>query len=461
MALNKDAARQLRNIFGEDACYFSATDCWPYGYDNSKQHHCPEAVVLPTSHQQVVDTIRLCNQFRIPVTSRGRGTGTTGASVPIHAGLVLSLERMTQLVEIHRGDRTAVTEPGITNQALQDRLGQDRFFWAPDPGSAAYCTVGGNIACNAAGPRALKYGATRENVLGLKIVTGIGDTIVTGTRTTKSAVGYDLTRLLIGSEGTLGIITQATLKIIPLPGSKITLRALYTSDQAACEAVANVMSHNPTPCALEFLDTHAVKLVTRHSQVQLPDTARAILMAEIDGDEHCVNSDATALSANLRNSGCIEVQSAISPEEITELWAARKSLSPILRTLAPDKINEDVVVPVSALPALINAANQTARQSGLPIVCFGHAGNGNLHINIMYDRSNPQENRNACSALNEIFNTVLRLGGTLSGEHGVGIAKRDFIASELDSDSIHLMQAIKKQFDPNLILNPGKSLPDL
>jgi D-lactate dehydrogenase len=451
----------LQAVLGADNVLTDPADRWPYGQDNSRKHTPPDAVAFATTHTQVLETVRLCNQYNVPMLARGRGTGTTGSAVPVRGGLVLSLERMDRIVEMDAANRVMRVEPGAINQAIQDKAAEHGFFWPPDPTSGAYCTVGGNIALNAAGPRALKYGSTRENVLGLIAVTGNGDEIHTGTYTTKGVVGYDLTRLLIGSEGTLAIVTQATLKLTPLPESRRTLQAVYGSVRAAAAAVSRLMAQPVTPCALEFMDAAAIEMIRSYSQAELPQGAGALLMIELDGPEAAMETAVATISAAARGEGLLSLAAAKNKDEAAALWTTRKALSPALRNIAPNKLNEDVVVPVSRIPELIDGLEKLSREFGIPIVNFGHAGNGNIHVNLLYDTQDPQQERNALPCLSKVFDLVLALGGTLSGEHGIGIAKRDYINRAIDPVTLDLMRAIKRQFDPRGILNPDKIFPPL
>ncbi len=432
---------------------------WVYGYDNSRKHVPPDAVAYATTHEQVVAIVRACHEYGVPVVGRGRGTGTTGSSIPLQGGLVLSFERMHRIVQMDAANRALRVEPGITNQAAQDEAGKHGFFWPPDPTSAAYCTVGGNIALNAAGPRAVKYGATRENVLGLTAVTGAGETIHTGVYTTKSSIGYDLTRLLIGSEGTLALVTEATLKLTPLPESRRTLQAVYRDIRSATQAVVAVMSQPVIPCALEFMDAASIEMIRNYSQAELPRGAGALLVIEIDGQEAGMDAAVEAISKAAKNDGLVSLAAAKTKQEADALWAARKALSPALRTLAPNKLNEDVVVPVSRIPELIEGLEKLSKEYGIPIVNFGHAGNGNIHVNLLYDTQDPQQEKNSLPCLSRVFDLVIQLGGTLSGEHGIGLMKRDYIARAIDPATLNLMRAIKREFDPKGILNPGKIFP--
>jgi D-lactate dehydrogenase len=434
-------------------------DCWPYGYDNSRRHACPQAVFFARRHDQVADLVRLCHATGTPVTARGTGTGTTGATVPLTGGIVVSFERMARIIEIDAENRYARVEPGVTNQALQDAASGHGLFWPPDPTSASISTVGGNLACNSAGPRAVKYGTPRENTLGLTAVTGTGDTLRTGTLTTKGVVGYDLTRLLIGSEGTLALITGATLKLTPLAESRRTLRALYRDIHSAARAVSAIMGQPVTSCALEFMDRAALEMVRSHEDPGLGEETGALLMIEVDGPSHCIDEAARAVAGAARNEGTLEVEVATTHQEVERLWRVRKALSPALRNVAPKKINEDVAVPVSRLPELIGGLEALAAGHNITIVNFGHAGNGNIHVNLLVNPDDPEEMRQAASCLEAVFALVLELGGTLSGEHGVGLEKRDFVASEIDPVALDLMRRIKRQFDPGGILNPLKALP--
>jgi D-lactate dehydrogenase len=450
---------RLKAVLGADNVLTDPADRWPYGQDNSRKHTPPDAVAFATTHAQVLETVRLCNEYNIPIVARGRGTGTTGSAIPVRGGLVLSLERMDRIIEMDAANRVMRVEPGAINQAIQDQAAEHGFFWPPDPTSSAYCTVGGNIALNAAGPRALKYGSTRENVLGLVAVTGNGDEIHTGTYTTKGVVGYDLTRLLIGSEGTLAIVTQATLKLTPLPESRRTLQAVYDSVRAAAAAVSRLMAQPVTPCALEFMDASAIEMIRRYSQAELPQGAGALLMIELDGPEAAMDAAVTKISAAARGEGLLSLAAARTRDEAAALWTTRKALSPALRNIAPNKLNEDVVVPVSRIPELVDGLEKLSREFGIPIVNFGHAGNGNIHVNLLYDTQDPQQERNALPCLSKVFDLVLALGGTLSGEHGIGTAKRDYINRAIDPVTLDLMRAIKRQFDPRGILNPDKIFP--
>jgi D-lactate dehydrogenase len=449
----------LTALLGPGRVLTDPADRWAYGYDNSRLHAVPDAVCLPGSAADVAGVVRLCNARRIPLVPRGRGTGTTGATVPVGGGIVLSLERMDRILEIDPANRMARVEPGVTNQRLQDAASALGFFWAPDPTSAAVCTVGGNLACNAAGPRAVKYGTARESTLGLRAVTGAGEEIRTGVMTTKGVVGYDFTRLLIGSEGTLAVITEATLRLTPLPAARRVMQAAYRDVRAAAQAVSAIMAQPVTPCALELMDRAAIDMIRGYSDLGLGSGIGALLMIEVDGSAAAVESDAGTLAAAAAVEGLVSLESAESPESAERLWRTRKALSPALRNVAPKKINEDVVVPVSRIPDLVEGLERLATEHAVRIVNFGHAGNGNIHVNLLVNPDDAAELARADRCLDATFDLVLRLGGTLSGEHGIGLVKRDFVGREIDPVTLRLMRDVKRQFDPNGILNPGKSLP--
>lgn len=460
MPLKPHIIRSFVDACGSQAVLTDRSECWTYGYDNSKLHACPDLVVLPQRPDQIQECVQVCRRYKVPLTTRGRGTNTTGATVPIHSGVVLSTERMDRILEMNTPNRNMRVEPGTLNAAVQERAGEHGLFWPPDPGSSDYCTVGGNLACNAAGPRAIKYGTCRENTLELCAITGAGDMIRTGNATSKGVVGLDLTRLLIGSEGILAIITEARLKLSPAAERTDTIRASYQDTSSAIDAVINILSQNTTPCALEFIDERSLNLIRMQEKIRCESRAKSMLIIEVDGMQQTIDADVAAISRAANNPGCTDLQNASEPQQKKELWLARKVLSQALRSFAPDKINEDVVVPVSQLSTLLQELELLSNKFSIPIFSFGHAGNGNIHVNLLYDESDKQEAESVRKCLAEIFDLVLRLDGTLSGEHGVGISKRDWIGKEIEPEALDLMRKIKQQFDPDRILNPGKVLPN-
>lgn len=447
---------QIGNIFPVERFYTDPVDCYAYAYDNSRKICPPDAVLFPLSADEIQRVVLLCNQFQVPLIPRGRGTGTAGGSLPEFGGIALSLERMTQILAVDPANRVVVTQPGVLNQSVQEAVKPHGFFWPPDPSSAAFSTIGGNIATGAGGPHAVKYGTTREHVLGLKAITGAGDLITTGCYTTKGVVGYDLTRLLIGSEGTLAVVTEATLKLTALPNVVTGITAHYRDLSSCTEAIVKIMALPHLPSALEFLDAGSLNLIRGRYPDMLPADTHAMLMIEVDGSGRDTTESVTAILAACQSEHLIF---AGEVDNIAALWKARKALSPLLREIAPKKINEDVVVPVDTLPQFLAGLTQLSHQYRLHNVNFGHAGNGNIHVNLLINPDNPDEVARAEKCLDEVFNLVIKLRGTLSGEHGVGSEKRAFVTKEIDASTLNLMRAIKRVFDPNNILNPGKLFP--
>jgi D-lactate dehydrogenase len=449
----------LQALLGEDGWRTDATTLAAHAQDNSWRHALPNGVALPRNRDQVLQIVRACRAHGVPVVARGAGTGTTGAAVPVNGSIVLSFARMDRILDIQPGNRCAVVEPGVLNGDLQHALVEHGLFWAPDPSSADICSIGGNLACNAGGPRAVKYGTSRDNVLGLVAVTGAGELIQCGGAYTKDATGYDLTHLLVGSEGTLALIVEATLKLTPLPVAQAGLRVLYRDANAAAAAVSRLMGQPVVPTRLEFMDARSLELLRRNG-AEVPE-AGAMLLVEADGDHDTLPYLLQALATAAEGDGMLALDVAMEGSAREKLWAARKALSPALRSIAPGKINEDVVVPVSRIPDLVAGVQALAQQYTLTIVTFGHAGNGNLHVNILYHPDDADENARAQAALPKIFELTLALRGTLSGEHGIGLAKRDFMTQAFTPATLAAMRAIKHALDPDDILNPGKVLPPL
>ncbi|MRH00925.1 FAD-binding protein [Xanthomonas sontii] len=447
----------LSALLGTEGWRTDADSRRSYGEDDSRRWALADAVALPQTHEQVQAIVRACRAHRVPLVARGAGTGTAGAAVPFAGGVVLSFARMNRILQLRPADRCAVVEPGVLNGDLQQALAPHGLFWPPDPSSAEICSVGGNLSTNAGGPRAVKYGATRDNVLGLVAVTGSGELIRCGGAYTKDATGYDLTHLLVGSEGTLALIVEATLKLSPRPLAQAGLRALYRDAAAAAAAVSRLMAQPSTPTMLEFMDRSAIALLRRNGS-DVPE-AGAMLLIEADGDHDTLPYALQALGAAAEGEGLLTLDVAADGSARDRLWAARRALSPALRTIRPGKINEDVVVPVSRIPELVAGVEALAAEFDLPIVAFGHAGNGNLHVNIMYAPDDAAETARAQAALPRLFALVLSLEGTLSGEHGIGVAKRDYMDQAFNAATLDAMRAIKRALDPDGILNPGKVLP--
>lgn len=451
-----DLIADLSAIFPTDRFYTDPVDCYTYAYDNSRKIFPPDAVLFPQTAEEVQRSVILCNQYEIALIPRGRGTGTAGGSLAEQGGIALSLERMLKIIAVDPANRVIVAEPGVLNQTIQDAAKPHGFFWPPDPSSAAYSSIGGNIATSAGGPHAVKYGTTRDHVLGIKAVTGAGDLIKTGCYTTKGVVGYDLTRLLIGSEGTLAVITEATLKLTALPHTVAGITAHFRDLVSCTAAIVQIMAQPQLPSALEFLDSGALNLIRTRDTDLLPSDSRAMLMIEVDGSANEIPDAIAAILKACQSDGLIEAKQV---QDTAALWKARKTLSPLLREVAPKKINEDVVVPVNALPEFLTQLTQLSARYQLANVNFGHAGNGNIHVNLLINPDDPDEVKRAEKCLDEIFNLVIQLNGTLSGEHGIGSEKRAFVSKEIDPVTLQLMKHIKLIFDPKNILNPGKLFP--
>jgi D-lactate dehydrogenase len=459
--LPESALAAFRSALGADRVFDDAITRTLYAHDETPRHVEPEAVLFPASHADVAALVHIAFEHGITLTPRGAGSGNVGGALPAPGSVVVSFECMRRVLEFDPGNRLIVVEPGVVTEDI-DRIARSAgLFYPPDPGSGAYCRIGGNLAMNAAGPRAVKYGVTRDYVLGLRAVTGSGQEIRTGCRTTKGVTGYDLTRLLVGSGGTLALITEATLKLLPAPAAVATLRACFASNRAALDAVGRVMHQAILPCALEFMDHHAIDAIRPTGAAgDLPSGTRALLMVEADGAAQDLPRQIAALEQALAGEGLLDMRSGFKRDDIARLWAARRSLSHAVKRIAPLKINEDVVVPVSQLADFVDFIDHTAQVQRLPIVSFGHAGNGNLHVNLMVHPDDADEMRRAHLALEAIMLRVLALDGTLSGEHGIGTEKRRFVPQEIDPVTLDLMRAIKQQFDPHGLLNPGKLFPD-
>ncbi len=454
--LPADFLGTLSTLLPSECLLTDSVECYAYAYDNSRKIFPPDAVVFPRTASEIQSIVKLCNRFKVPLTPRGRGTGTAGGCLAEQGGVCLSLERMLAIITVDPANRVIVAEPGVLNQSIQTAAQPHGFFWPPDPSSAAYSSIGGNIATSAGGPHAVKYGTTREHVLGLKAITGSGDIIKTGCYTTKGVVGYDLTRLLIGSEGTLAVVTEATLKLTALPQAVGGITAHFNDTASCAAAVVSIMALPQLPSALEFLDSQSLNLIRGQYPDMLPSNSNAMLMIEVDGSTRDIEASITSILSACQHDGLLLAKKT---QDAASLWKARKALSPLLREIAPKKINEDIVVPVDCLPELLEKLEQLSHKYQLANVNFGHAGNGNIHVNLLINPDIEGEVQLAEKCLDEIFDLVIKLNGTLSGEHGIGREKRAFITKEIDDITLDLMKRIKTVFDPNNILNPGKLFP--
>ncbi len=457
--MNHSTIQKIHHIVGSEQCTTRKEDLHCYSFDGSKKQFLPELVAFPTSTQHVSELLALATQHKIPVTARGSGSGMTGGSLPVAGGIVLAMGKMNKIIEIDPDNQIAIVEPGVINGDLQNCLKEYGLFYPPDPASMQFCTIGGNVGECAGGPSAVKYGVTKDFVLGLEVVLADGRIIRTGTRTEKGVVGYDLTRLFTGSEGTLGVITQIILRLTPLPECKETYLIQSSDLRLATSFVTEILGSGIIPCTLEYMDKTALKLVADLLHIPFKKSTQAILLVELDGNKQKVREDATRLDLIVKNHSKLFLKKAATEKEVTEIWQARKSISPATFKIKPNKMSEDVVVPRSRIPDLVNFIEKLTSGSPIIILTFGHAGDGNIHVNLMYDASEPEERDFASMAKRKIFDKVLALGGTLSGEHGIGITKSDFISLEMDSETLALSKQLKIFFDPDNILNPGKIFP--
>jgi glycolate oxidase len=457
--MHADALSALGILFG-DRLRTSLETRICYSFDATGKKFLPDAVVYPVNAEEVRQAVLLANLHRFPVIPRGAGSGFSGGSLPVRGGVVLSTERMDRLVTIDTENLYAVVEPGVVTETLKQAARERGLFYPPDPASLKFSTLGGNIAECAGGMCAVKYGVTRDYVLGLEAVLGTGELIRTGVATAKGVVGYDLTRMLVGSEGTLGIVTRATLRLIPLPGAAATLLALFHGNRRSVEAVNAIVAARVTPSAMELMDRTAIDCVQALMPVPLPEGTGSALLLEVDGPEGQVAREADLLTEVCRAHGAIEVRRASDAPGREELWKLRRSISPSLRRLAPVKLNEDIVVPRSRLADMFDFLADLSDRTALRIVTFGHAGDGNIHVNIMISGTDAGETRRAEEAVGEVFRKTVEMGGTISGEHGVGISKAPFFEMEVGPLGVAVMKRLKECFDPNGILNPGKIFLD-
>jgi glycolate oxidase len=452
---------ELEAVVGRDYVRTDDESRTKYGTDALKRGRAADAVVMPATTAEVAGVVRVCAAHRVPIIPRGGGTGYTGGSVPTSGGVVISLERMNRILEIDEGNLLAIVEPNVVTGDLQDAVEKVGLFYPPDPASLRQSVIGGNVAECAGGPRAFKYGTTKQYVLGLEAVLPTGEIVETGGKVVKNVVGYDLTHLLVGSEGTLAIITKIILRLVPKPPVQATLRGTFASVEAAVEAVEEIIRERVVPAAIELIDGDSLEAVARYLQGRslAPEHTAAILLVEVDGVPSSVTEEGMRVERALRTAAATEVLHARDAAEREELWRVRRELSMSLRTVAPLKINHDVVVPKARIPDLFRLVKRLAAEHRLRIPCFGHAGDGNIHVNIMLDPADADEVRRGRLAERQLFEGVVALEGSISGEHGIGFSKAPFIPLELSAEEIALMKRVKSAFDPHGILNPGKIFP--
>ncbi|MBM3877624.1 MAG: FAD-binding protein [Verrucomicrobia bacterium] len=457
MALTPDTINELRGCVGAESVLSSKEDLIPYAFDGTAAlSQMPGCVVFAANGRQVADVLKLANDRRIPVVTRGSGTGLSGGSLPSPDCLVLCTVKMNRILEVDRANLTMLVEPGVTTLAVADAAAAAGLFYPPDPGSMKISTIGGNVAENSGGLRGLKYGITRNYVMGLEVVLPDGEVLWTGNKCVKDVAGYSLRDLFIGSEGTLGVITQVLLKLIPKPAAKKTMVATFGAMDAAAQTVSDIIAAQIIPCTLEFLDRTTIHCVEDYAKVGLPLDCEALLLMETDGHPAAVDDEAAKMVELARKNGAMEVRVAKDDDEATKLAAARRSAFSALARVSPTTILEDATVPRSELARMIRFVEAVAKRHRLRIGTFGHMGDGNLHPTFLTDERNEEEMQRIHEAFKEIFDEAIRLGGTITGEHGVGVAKKDFLPKFAGTAQMRVMRELRRALDPNGILNPGK-----
>ena len=458
--LTSEFVARAAQIVGESFLKRDANSLEIYGVDALQRGHPADLVVLPGSTPEIAAIARLCDEARVPLVVRGAGTGYTGGAVPVHGGVVVSLERLNRILEIDEENLLARVQPHVVTGDLQDAVERVGLFYPPDPASLKQSVIGGNVAECAGGPRAFKYGTTKQYVLGLEAVLATGEVIHTGSKAVKNVVGYDLTHVLVGSEGTLAILTEIILRLVPKPLARATLRATFANVGDAVAAVSGLLRARVVPAAIELIDGECLDAVAQYLETRLaPAGTGAMLIVEVDGVPGAVTEEIARVDDACRRSGARESLRARNETEREELWRVRREISPALKVISPIKFNHDVVVPRGRVAELFGLVDRLRREWELRMPCFGHAGDGNIHVNVMVDPGDADGIRRAHAAERMLFEGVIALEGSISGEHGIGLAKAPYIRLELSPEEIALMMRLKQAFDPHGILNPGKMFP--
>ena len=455
--INRALLKEFKTILGPENVFTDPADLVTYAYDAAVvKPVVPSLALRPTTGEALSQVVRLCNENRLPLTVRGAGTNLSGGTVPKPKGVVVLTNALNRILEINEADMYAVVQPGVVTAKFAATVEEKGLFYPPDPGSQAVSTLGGNVAENAGGLRGLKYGVTRDYVMGMQFFDVNGESVKTGSKTVKCVTGYNLTGLLVGSEGTLGIFNEITLKLIPRPAHQKAMIAVFDQMDKASETVAAVIANRIVPATLEFMDNFTIRAVEAFSRVELPLDAAAVLLIEVDGYPAQVEEDALNIESLCRKIGATSIQVAEDADERDKVWEARRSALSALAKLKPTVVLEDATVPRSKIPEMVRAIEDISRKFDIDIGTFGHAGDGNLHPTILTDRRDKKEWKRVESAIEAIFDKALALGGTLSGEHGTGIAKSCFLEKEIGMATILYSKRIKAALDPNNILNPGK-----
>ena len=458
MMIEKKHLKAFKNIVGDDNIYDDKAHMLAYSYDATRTRYEPDAVVFPRHEEDISKILSYCNKHKIVITPRGAGSGFTGGALPSNGGIILALEKhMNKIIEIDLQNMLAVVQPGVINMDLQKHVEALGLFYPPDPASELYSTLGGNVSENAGGMRAAKYGITKDYVMALRAVRPNGDIIRAGKRTIKDVAGYNVAGILIASEGTLAVITEITLKLLPLPKYASSYMAVFPSVEDAMNAVFKSLSSGANPVAMEFIDSLAVKAIKQKLGVELPENAGALLIGDVDGNvPEEVAFQLNTLEKSFKENGCNSFEVATEKEEREKIWYARRNVSQCVTVYGSKKLNEDISVPRSKLPEALTKIYKIGEKYGFQVPCFGHAGDGNIHVNVMVDGSNEKALADGHQAIKEIFQLVVDMGGTLSGEHGIGLSKAPFMDIAFNDQEEQLFKDIKKAFDPNNILNPGK-----
>ncbi len=448
----------FKKIVGDENIYDDKAHMIAYSYDATRERYEPDAVIFPRDEEDISKILKYCNENQIIITPRGAGSGFTGGALPSNGGIILALEKhMNKILEIDIENMVAVVQPGVINMDLQSHVQELGLFYPPDPASEQYSTLGGNVSENAGGMRAAKYGITKDYVMALRAVRTNGDIIRAGKRTIKDVAGYNIAGILIASEGTLAVITEITLKLIPKPKYASSYMAIFPSVENAMNAVFKSLSAGANPVAMEFIDSLSVKAIKEKLGVELPKDAGALLIGDVDGNvPQEVEFQISTLQKSFEENGCSTFNVAEDKEEREKIWYARRNVSQCVTLYGSKKLNEDISVPRSKLPLALNEIYKIGKKYNFNVPCFGHAGDGNIHVNVMVDGNDPKQLEDGHKAIEEIFSLVVEMGGTLSGEHGIGISKAPFMNIAFNENEMSLFKDIKKAFDPNNILNPSK-----
>jgi glycolate oxidase len=450
--------KHFTSIVGDENIYSDKAHLIAYSYDATREHFEPDAVVFPRHEEDVSEILKYCNEHLIVIVPRGAGSGFTGGALPSSGGIVLAMEKhMNKILEIDMKNMVAIVQPGVVNMDLQRAVEEVGLFYPPDPASQDYSTLGGNVSENAGGMRAAKYGITKDYVMATRAVLPNGDKIKAGKRTIKDVAGYNISGILIASEGTLAVLTEITLKLIPKPKLTKTAMGIFPTVHQAMEAVYKTMASGITPVAMEFLDNLTIRAVEQTFNKGLPVDAGALLVTDVDGNlEDDLDFQMGQIEKVFKENGCSEFRRAKDDAEAADIWFARRNASPALSVYGSKKLNEDVTVPRAVLPELLEKFDAIAKKYDVNIPCFGHTGDGNVHTNVMVDGKDPEQVKIAYQAIEEVFQATIDLGGTLSGEHGIGLAKAPYMSMAFSDEEMNLFKSIKKAFDPNNILNPAK-----